>query len=212
MTAERKKTIKKIAWEILFIFIAGIGSALALYVFVYPNHFAPGGVNGITTMLQYITHISAGWYALIINISLLVIAWFVLKKKYVIYVVLYTVISSLLVVLLQEIKFYEYFAIGEGILPAGISGLILGGMTGLMLAVGGSSGGLDTVACIIQRKKPQLKIERIISIFCYVIVLCSYFVYKDLTCILLALVHIFTYEKGMGFILSKKRKREAIEP
>ncbi len=211
MKEELKKQIKQIMWELLFVFVASIGAAFALYVFVYPNNFAPGGVNGITTMLQYITTISAGWWALIINLSLLVIAWFTLKKKYVIYVVLYTIVSSLVIILLQEIEFFEYFAIGEGILPAGASGLILGGTTGLMIAVGGSSGGLDTVACMIQKKKPQLKIERIISIFCYIIVICSYFVYKDLTCILLALVHIFTYEKGMGFILSKKRERERAE-
>ncbi len=206
-----KKDLKRIAWEILFVILAGIGSAFALYVFVYPNNFAPGGVNGITTMLQYITLISAGWWALIINLSLLVIAWFILKKKYVSYVVLYTIVSSLLVVLLQEMEFYEYFAVGEGLLAAIFSGIILGAMTGLMLAVGGSSGGLDTVACMIQRKRPQFKIERIISVFCYIIVLCSYFVYEDLNCILLALVHIFTYEKGMGFILSQKRKREKTE-
>ncbi len=204
-----KPNAKKTLFELLYLLIASIGAAFAIYILVEKNKFAPGGVTGITAMLEHLTGIGLEIYAFVINFSLLIVAWFVLKKKYVLYVALYTLISNGIIAILRALDFYQFAAAGERVMPALLSGIILGLMTGLLLAIGASSGGLDTLACMITKKYPNFKIERVISIFCYVVIAVSYFVYgNDLDSVMLAIAHILAYEQGMGFIMSVKRRRD----
>ncbi|MBR4150000.1 MAG: YitT family protein, partial [Firmicutes bacterium] len=44
-------------------------------LFIFPNAFAPAGINGIATMIQYLFHISIGYLSLLINVPLLIMAW-----------------------------------------------------------------------------------------------------------------------------------------
>ena len=131
-------------------------SALGLHIFVYPAAMAPSGIDGIATMLQETTGLNAGYYTLLFNLPLLVAAWFVLKKKYVIYTVLFTLLSSSFLVILESVNFYSYVSPDERIIPAIFSGVILGVRTGIMLKLGASSGGIDIIASMIQKKKPHL--------------------------------------------------------
>ena len=43
-------------------------------IFVHPNSFAPSGVNGIATMIQYLLNFSVGYMSLLINIPMLIVA------------------------------------------------------------------------------------------------------------------------------------------
>ena len=191
------------------VIIAAALSALGLHIFVYPAAMAPSGIDGIATMLRETTGLNAGYYTLLFNLPLLVAAWFVLKNKYVIYTVLFTVLSSSFLVILESVNFYSYASPSERIIPAIFSGVILGVRTGIMLKLGASSGGIDIIASMIQKKKPHLNIERIIAIICYIIAGISYFVYKDMTSILLSIIHMFVFDKFAGILL--KDKRNAIE-
>ena len=49
--------------------------ALAVAVFTVPNDIAPGGVSGLATALAYLTPISVGVWALVLNVPLLLAAW-----------------------------------------------------------------------------------------------------------------------------------------
>ena len=89
--------------DLFFIVIASALSAIGLYVFVNPANFAPSGIDGVSMMLQKITNINMGYISLAINIPLLVIAWFFISKKYVIYTTLFTVVSSVLMIVMEKI-------------------------------------------------------------------------------------------------------------
>ena len=205
---EQKRFSKELV-NIALVILAAALSALGLHIFVYPAAMAPSGIDGIATMLQEETGFNAGYYTLIFNLPLLIGAWFILKKKYVIYTVLFTLLSSSFLVILESVNFYSYLNPSERIIPAIFSGVILGVRTGIMLKLGASSGGIDIIASMIQKKKPHLNIERVISVICYIIVGISYFVYEDLTSILLSFIHMFVFDKFAGFLL--KDKRNAIE-
>ena len=69
--------------EILNVFLtlfAAVLSAFGLHVFVYPANFAPSGMDGVAAMLQNLTGWNAGYYSLLLNLSLLAAAWFTLRK------------------------------------------------------------------------------------------------------------------------------------
>ena len=184
-------------------------SAFGLHIFVYPAGFAPLGIDGIATMLQEVTGLNAGYYSLMFNIPLLLVAWFIIKKRFVIYTLLYTVLSSIMLVILETVNFYEFNGVGELIIPAIFSGVILGVRTGLMIKIGASAGGIDIVAAMIQKKRPYLNIERTITVICYIITLLSYFVYHNVTSILLSVIQMFIFDKFAGSML--KDSRNAIE-
>lgn len=202
-----KKT--KIFTEIFLTLLSAIISALTLHVFVYNNKFAPSGVDGIATMLQEITQINAGIYYFVLNIPLLIIAWFFLDKRFVVYTVLFTVLSSAFIYLLAEINFYQYKAENERLLAAIFSGILLGIRTGIMIRLGSSTGGVDIVASIFQKRNTHINIERIISVICYAIILASFIVYKDLNSILLSFVQMYIFEWGVNFVM--KDNRDAVE-
>ena len=62
-----KNNIKKDIRNILILIPTTIIVALGLWVFVYKADFAPSGVDGLATVLQYLTGINAGFLAGVLN-------------------------------------------------------------------------------------------------------------------------------------------------
>ena len=205
-----KSNIKKEIINVLLTVIASAVSAFGLHIFVFGNSFAPSGIDGIATMLQEVTKINAGIFTFALNLPLLIAAWFILKRNYVIYTILFTVLASLWVYILGEVNFYQYVVESDKVIVAIFSGLLLGARTGIMLRMGASSGGIDIIACIVQNKF-NWDVEKVISFVCYIIIGASYFVYNDLTCILLSVVQMFVFEKTVSFILKDSRNAVKFE-
>ena len=104
-TPEAKSvSVKKELFTLFITLVSAFISAFTLHVFVYPAEFAPSGVDGIAAMLQKLTGFGAGYYTLFFNLPLLAVAWFFLKRRYVVYTVIFTVVSSVLI---------QVFAAGE---------------------------------------------------------------------------------------------------
>lgn len=215
-TAWFKKQKKELS-HILLTMVAATVSVVALHAFVVPSHFSPSGIDGLCTILYELLGINMGWFKILINIPLLILAYVFLKRKYVLYVIFFTLLDSLGVVLLEKVGFYIYIPqglaaselIGYRLLAALISGILLGICVGIMLKIGYSSGGVDIIACLLHKWKPHVNVERIISICAYSIVGLSFFVYRDLTSIFLSAVQIFVSECIVSTVL--KRERYAIE-
>ena len=191
--------------------IAAIISAFTLHVFVYRADFAPSGVDGIATMLQKLTGFGAGYYTLIFNLPLLATGLFFLKKRFVIYTVVFTVVSSVCIEILAAVGFNQYTTESDKLIPAIFSGILLGVRTGLMLRFGASTGGIDIIASVIQIKKPYANTERTISLIAYAIIGASYFVYRDFQCILLSIVQMFVFEKAAAVIMRDTRNAVKFE-
>ena len=105
-TVESEKNVKRTVIKILFTLIAAIISSLALHVFVYPSNFVPLGLEAIVTMLQKITGINAGWFNIILNAPLIIYAFIRLNKNYIIYSMIFTVISSALIIFWAANRFF----------------------------------------------------------------------------------------------------------
>lgn len=204
------KTVKEIIIATLFTILASIVSAIALHVFVYPANFVPLGLEAVVTLLYYLfPKINSGIFNLLLNAPLVILAWFKLDKKYVVYTMTFTLVSSLFLILLGGMNFPQYQAPDGRIISAIFAGVMLGVRTGVMLKINASTGGVDIIACVVQKKMPYVNVERIISVLCIAIIGISYFVYKDFNCILLGLVQLFISEKTTSLIM--RDSREALE-
>lgn len=195
--------------DVLLIIVAATLSSVALYTFVNPANFAPSGVDGISMMIQKLTGLNMGYVSLAINVPLLVIAWFFISKKYVIYTSLFTVVSSVAMIVMENINMYEYITENHIWISVFASGIMLGVRTAIMIRIGGSTGGVDIIACIVQKKKPYMNIETLISIFCYVTIGVSFFVYQNIESIIMSVVQTLIFNLAMNSVL--KPTRNAVE-
>ena len=200
--------------NVTIILVFSIIVALGLHIFVYNADFAPSGVDGIATILQYVTGINAGYFTFLINLPLLIIAWFVLKKRYVIYTLIYTVIISATLRILPLLNVYQYDCSlpNHSHLISAIFAGIFQGATGIFLKIGGSSGGVDIVGCLIQKKFPHKDVEKIIAYLSYAVVAVSFFVYDNsINSVCLSIIEIFICEKVTGAILRDRRNAVKFE-
>ena len=84
-------------------------SALNYHVFVFPNNFAPAGVDGICTMIQYVTKTNIGYLNLLFNIPLLVLAGIFLHRRYVIRCLVYIVVFSVSSIIIPKTGIFPVF-------------------------------------------------------------------------------------------------------
>ena len=199
----------QVLFDLFLIIVAAALSAVGLYSFVNPANFAPSGIDGIAMMLQKLTDINMGYISLAINIPLLVIAWFFISKKYVIYTTLFTIVSSVLMIVMEQVDMYQYISQNNAWIAVLASGIMLGVRTAIMIKIGGSSGGVDIISCIIQQKKPYLNIENLISIFCYKTIGISFFVYGNIESIIMSVAQMLIFNFAMNYML--KTTRNAVE-
>lgn len=212
-----QKRLQKELKNIFMTLVAAMISVVALHTFVVPSDFSPSGVDGLCTVLYEIVGWNMGWFKILINIPLLILAFVFLNKTYVFYVMGFTLLDSVGVILLEKMNFYTYIqegAVGDAVvgyrlLAALVSGIMLGICVGIMLKMGYSSGGVDIIAGLVNKWNPHIKIERIISILAYSIVGLSFFVYRDLTSVILSVIQIFVSEWTISALL--KRERFALE-
>ena len=202
--------VKNVAIIVVFSIIVALG----LHIFVYNADFAPSGVDGIATILQYVTGINAGYFTFLINLPLLIVAWFILKKRYVIYTIIYTVIISATLRVLPLLNVYQYDCSlpNHSHLISAIFAGIFQGATGIFLKIGGSSGSVDIVGCLIQKKFPHKDVEKIIAYLSYAVVAVSFFVYDNsINSVCLSIIEIFICEKVTGAILRDRRNAVKFE-
>ncbi len=96
-------------------------------------------------------------------------------------------------------------------LLAALFGGVMQGVCGVLLRIGGSSGGVDVIGCMIQKKIPHKDVEKIISYLSYVVVAIAFFVYGNLNSVLLSIVSIFACEKVTAVILKSNRSAIKVE-
>ena len=204
-----KSQIKRESINVACTLVAALMSAFGMHYFVTSNNFAPAGLDGVATMIAHLAGVNPAYFILALNLPLLVVAWFVLKRRYVIYTVLFTLISSGAMLIFEEVEM-PIFASGEGLMAAIFSGALFGLRTGLMLRISASSGGIDIIASMINKKYPYRNIENVITAICYVIIGVSYFVYdRNVMSVLLAVVQMFVFERASGVLL--RENRNAVE-
>lgn len=172
--------LKKI-FETLIISILAFLSALNYCIFVFPNKFAPAGVDGIGTMIQDIFNINLGYFSLFINIPLIIIAFIKLNREFAVKTTIYIIVFSLASIFLKTVNLSSFCYITESgtsvVLAPIASGAIRGLLYALTLKLNGSAGGIDLISSIIKKKKPHLDFMNVIFIINIFIASCSYFVY-----------------------------------
>ena len=164
--------------------IAGIAIVLAFnyQLFIVKNDFAPAGLNGIATMIQYKTGFSIGYMSLIINIPLCILAYFLVDKEFAKRSLFFCLVYSFSYLYIQKIGFeaFQYDAQGhDTIFPVILSGLLSGLVYSVCFRCSASTGGTDIVSKYINKKKPELNFFYVTFALNAIVAVTSFFVYAE---------------------------------
>ena len=187
---------KKVLTYLVIVCVA-LACALNYELFVFPNQFAPAGLNGICTMIQYISGVSIGYMSLIINIPLAIAVYFLVSKPLAIRSMVYVGTFSLATILLNHVDLSAFQYVTQSgtskILGPLVAGVIYGYCYRLLLQCSAYSGGTDFVAAIIHKYRPEKNTIFIIFTLNVLVAVLSYFVYGyQIEPVILCILYCFT--------------------
>ena len=143
--------------------------ALNYQLFVFPNRFAPAGLNGICTMIQYVFHINVGYLSLLINIPLAAIVLVKVGKAFATRSMVFVAAFSLALIVLGDRDLSRFAYETEN----GINGSIYS----TLLRCSTCSGGMDFTAAIVHKQHPEMGFFWITFCINAAVACMSYFVY-----------------------------------
>ncbi len=155
--------------------------AFVYSILIFPNSFAPAGIDGICTIIQDVTDISMGYLSLIVNIPLVLLSCIYLNRDFATKTAIYIFTFSTVLIILKntDISFLQYHTNNgtSTVLSPIAAGALRGVVYAFSINMNASSGGVDIVASLIKRVKPHMNFMAVIFAINMSVALSSYFVY-----------------------------------
>ncbi|HEY8444123.1 MAG TPA: YitT family protein [Clostridia bacterium] len=189
------------------LFLASAFRAFGVHSFIVPNVFAPGGVTGIASMVEILSggKINSGYVIFILNVPLILLAWKFINWKFALKTLCSTILISLMLIGLEQIELYTSwtfrYAPDNKILAALAGGVLNGTSLAILLKIGGSTGGTDILAALVNQKYSATSISYFIFFFDAIIVLISAVLFTSLDPIMLSIVEMYVGAKVSEAIL-----------
>lgn len=153
--------------------------ALNYQLFVFPNTFAPAGLNGIFTMIQHVLGFKLSYTSIILNVPLAIVVFFLISKPFALRSMVYTLAFSGFLMLFDTIDLsaFAYNTTVSTLLGPAVAGMITGFGGYYMHRIGACYGGTEFIAKLIHRKNPAVNFFSIIFGLNVSVAIASYFVY-----------------------------------
>lgn len=178
----------------LMVVLAAFVIALNYQIFVFPNRFAPAGLNGLFTMIQYLFEFKLSFASILLNVPLAIVVFFVVSKPFALRSLVYAVAFSAFLLLFETIDFsaFEYSTTVSKILGPAVGGLISGFCGYYVHRVGACLGGTEFIARLVYKKNPAFNLFSIIFALNVVVAVASYFVYGyEIEPVLLCIIYCY---------------------
>ncbi|MBF0243027.1 MAG: YitT family protein [Desulfamplus sp.] len=148
MSAEQKRLISSVLWNLTLIMAGAIIFSIGLNGILIPKGFITGGISGVCLLIYYVTGIlSPGLWYFIINIPLFIMGWIFVSRRFFFYS-LYGMIAVSICIDVINIQ----IDINDPFLAILAGGTILGVGSGVTLHSLGSLGGLDIIGIMLNQK------------------------------------------------------------
>ena len=190
------KSFKKTLTYLVIALMAAF-NALNYQIFVFPNKFAPAGINGICTMFQHLTGISVGYMSLLVNIPLAIWVYLKVSKTLALRSMTYVVVSSVMLVIFNGMDMSAIaYATENGtstILGPLVGGIAYGTLYSIIVRASATTGGTDFIAAIIHKYHPEKSMFWIIFALNVFVAFMSFFVYDfKLEPVIMCILYCFT--------------------
>lgn len=169
----------------------------AISLFLDPNNLAPGGVSGISIILNRVTGIETGTLFFCINIPILIIGAWKFGMKFIVSTVYCTALSSFFINLLS---FYEPVT-REPMLAAFVGAVLVAVGLGIIFRAGATSGGTDIIIKLLRLKFPYLKTGFLFLTIDSMVVVTSALIFKNVESALYAAIAVLVTSYVMDMVL-----------
>lgn len=154
----KKAKLSPLFVDILVDIIGGALYAAGIYTFAAPAEFAPGGISGLSIIVNHFTNLPIGICSLVMNIPIILLCIRTLGKKFFFRSIRTMVVSTILMdgvfPLLPQYT-------GDRLTAALFAGALYGAGLALIYWRGTSTGGTDFLILSLQKKMPHLSIGNI---------------------------------------------------
>ncbi|MDI6846240.1 MAG: YitT family protein [Candidatus Saccharicenans sp.] len=194
-----KESIKKLIRNLLFVLAGSTIMGLGYALFLIPYHLVPGGVSGVSIILNYLFNLPVGLLIIALNIPVFMLSYRYLGKKYLVTTLLGMLTSSLLIDFFNEILKLPR-GTDNPVLASIYGGLLLGLGLGLVFRGEASTGGSDVIGLILNRLT-GMTVGISIMLTDFVIISASGLVFKNLEAPLYGYIVLFISSKVIDLVL-----------
>ena len=208
---DRKKVfgqIRDFFWLTLACFIF----AFAWEGFMIPNGLSAGGMMGLCTVLQYATAgvIKAQYSYIVVNGLLIIIAVWAMGIGFGFKTIYSIAVSSLAMQLLGSMDFLhclpgQFFYVRETLLIPVIAGVLEGVGIGMVIRYGGSTGGTDIVALMINKFWPVSLSKAFLIMDFFIIALILFLPGKTFADMIYGIVEIVLFSTVLDFVVAGQK-------
>jgi uncharacterized membrane-anchored protein YitT (DUF2179 family) len=152
MAGPNQTTLKTKLFHLLVISVGVIFNAIGSGIFILPNNFLCGGATGYGRVLAELLNVPVSYCTGAITVALFFVGLFTLGKEFASTILIGTFLYP------AGLRFLELFPALQNftqdkLLAAAFAALFIGAGVGMVIRVGGSTGGSDVLAVVLNRKK-----------------------------------------------------------
>lgn len=185
------------------IILGNVFVAFAVSTLVLENQLISGGVTGLGIVTNHYTGINISLIVGIINVLLFLLGLFFIGKKFALSTLISTFAFPVLLVFFNTNAIFHNYC-QDTLLAVVLAGCLVGIGVGLMIRSDASSGGMDIIAIILNRKL-GIPVFIMVNVFDFII-LCMQATFSNPTKILYSIVLVFVTSFMLNKTLTKGSK------
>ena len=200
--------------SIILLFAGTFLMALGFSLFLVPIQIAPGGFSGLASLIVFslkgigITFVPTGMLTLAMNIPLYLLAIKKLGGRFGLYSVIGVILFTVFIDVVALFEPLLNIDTSDKMLSAVYGGVIMGLGLGLVIRIGGSTGGSDMLSIVISNRFPTVSVGTVIMVVDGLVVALSIFIY-GLNSALYAFIAIFLSTVLVDYVLEGTRAAKA---
>ncbi len=197
MKSGRMSEVYKNILKYLVITVAAAFYGVGISLFIDPNNLAPGGVSGLSIVVNRLIPVETGTIYLIINIPIMILGVWKFGFKF--------IISTLYTIFAVSV-FTNVFSGMHPLTSEPLLGGIFGGMLvavgiGVVMRAGATTGGTDIIVKCLKLKKPHLKTGTIFLSIDAVIICIGGIVFGNLDTVFFSVISAAVTSRVLDLIL-----------
>lgn len=201
----QNRPLYKEVQDYAFIAIGMISYAIGWNVFLLPTNVTASGLPGISSIIYWATGCPVQVPYFLVNSCLLIAAWIILGKKFCIKTIYAVIVVTILTSFFSH-QASDIHLLQDQPLWAAILGAVFCGCgIGLGFSAGGSTGGTDIIAAIVNKYR-DISLGRVIMICDIFIISSSYFVVHDWEKVLYGYVVLYVQAFCIDQVVNSRRR------
>lgn len=175
---------KRLLYGLALDIVGALFDAMGLYTFAKNANFAPGGVSGLSLIINHVTNLPLGLLTIILNIPLVLFSMRIIGKKF-----LWKTLRSMVVLTLFLDFIFPHLPTytGDPLLAALFSGALIGIGLSIFYLQGSSTGGTDFIIMSVKKLRPHFSIGKVMFLTDLIIIMIGWPVFGNVDAVLYGL-------------------------